>query len=391
MTSETREAESAGPTPVERARSARLMNLIGKEIAASGGAIPFERYMELALYAPALGYYEASTDIFGARGDFVTAPELSPLFGACVARQVAEVLQGLGGGDVVEVGAGTGTLAATVIGELAALGAPLERYVIVERSASLRDRQAARLGANQETAVPVVWLDDFPDDGVRGVILANELLDALPVCRFRTENGTPRECFVGLDDDGFRWTVDAAERDPFRAAAARSLPPLADGYESELGLAQPAWLRRAAASLARGVVLLLDYGYPRRELYHPQRTSGTLTCHYRHQAHGDPLILTGLQDISAHVDFTAMAEEAVAAGLSLAGFATQADFLLRLGLLDLAGTLDPRSAAYVAAAGAIRRLTLPGEMGEAVKVMALSRDYTVPLRGFGGRGLRERL
>jgi SAM-dependent MidA family methyltransferase len=370
----------------------RVTAHIRAHIERCGGAIPFARYMELALYAPGLGYYSAGSRKLGAEGDFVTAPELSPLFGVCVARQVAQVLEVLGGGEVLEVGAGSGAMAAALMAELAGLGAPWERYLILERSAEMRARQQACLA---QWTGRVAWLDDLPDSGFRGVVLANELLDALPAVRFQASPEGVREWYVTWAHGRFGWALGEPEHpqlsEAVRAIEAALARPLAPGYASEVGLAARAWVHEAARRIERGLLLLIDYGYPRAEYYHPQRSAGTLTCFYRHRAHSDPLILAGIQDMSVHVDFTAVAEAATAAGLSLAGFTNQADFLLATGLLERLAGLAPESPEYRALTGQIKRLALPNAMGELVKVMALARACEAPLLGFVERDLRGRL
>jgi len=356
---------------------------------AAGGAIAFDRYMEMALYTPGLGYYAAPRSRFGARGDFVTAPEISPRFAGCVARQIAEVLARAGGG-VLEAGAGDGTLAAGILAALDAAGVEDVPYLILERSAGARGFQRERLAP---WGARVSWLDGFPPQGFRGVIVANELLDALPARRFVSRGGEALEMGVAPVDDGFAWRLLGPAADMTRALAP-CLRDLPDGYQGEFGPSRGAWVATAARCLRAGALLLLDYGYPRRELYHPQRGEGTLACHYRHRVHSDPFLWPGLQDLSVHVDFTALAEAAVDAGLAVAGYTTQAWFLLATGLLDglEAGdgaADDPR--ARLAAAGEVQRLILPAEMGEAVKVMALTRGIEAPLAGFAGRDLAHRL
>jgi len=389
---EPRPESLPAPSPEAAAHGERLCQHIREEIARGGGAIPFQRYMELALYAPGLGYYSAGSRKLGAEGDFVTAPELTPAFGRCVARQAAEVLETLGGGDIVEVGAGSGALAAAALGELERLGAPLGRYLILERSAELRARQQAALAGQGGR---VGWLEDLPAPGFRGVVLANELLDALPAARFEVAPGGVREHYVTWEGGRFRWLADEPEHpvlgravDAIQRELAEPMPP---GYVSELALAQRAWAREAAGRLGAGLLLILDYGYPRAEYYHPQRHGGTLSCFYRHRTHADPLILTGLQDISVHVDFTAVAEAGAAAGLELAGFTSQADFLLSLGVLDELVALAPGSPQHAALTRAIKRLTLPSDMGEVSKAMALTRAHRTPLAGFARTDRRGRL
>ncbi len=326
-------AKLPAPTADEQAHSARLAQLIREEIERAGGAIDFARYMALALYAPGLGYYSAGKTKFGAAGDFVTAPEISPLFARCLAVQCAQVLGALGGGDVLEAGAGSGRLALDLLTALDAQGALPNRYYILELSADLRARQAQTLRERApDLAARVQWLSELPE-GFRGVVIANELLDAMPVERFRVGAHGIEQMQVRAQGDRFVWDAH-----PAPAALAEQVIPLdlPIGYVSEVNPQAQAWVASIAARLTAGVVLLIDYGFPRAEFYHPDRSQGTLMCHYRHRAHGDPLILVGLQDITAHVDFTAIAESGHDAGLSVLGYTSQAAFLLALGLTRFA-------------------------------------------------------
>ncbi len=372
------------PEPEARARSDALVARIRGEIAASPeGTIPFSRYMERALYEPGLGYYSGGATNFGPAGDFVTAPEISPLFGRCVGRQIAEVLSAMGGGDVLELGAGTGSLAKAALDELAAAGHRPE-WIILEPSPELRQRQAGAL------ADRIAWTNRLPA-AFSGVIVANEVADALPVDRFRIAGGEVREMAVGLDGEGFAWR-------PRRASAVlerriREVVQIADcpdGFTSEIRPALGAWVRTLAGSLERGLLLLADYGLPRREYYAPQRSDGTLICHYRHRAHGDPFLWPGLQDITAWVDFTAVAEAGTSAGLVLEGFTPQSAFLSGTGLPGMvAGEEDAGRRARLA--NEARQLVLPGEMGERFRVMGLSRGLAPALSGFALVDLARRL
>ena len=373
----------------------RLVALLRGAMDEAGGSISFADYMDIALFAPDLGYYSAGADQFGGGGDFVTAPESSPLFARCVAAQVGQVLTTLGGGDVCEVGAGSGALAGDLLRSLAGAGCLARRYVIVERSPRLRERQREHLASCAAHMVArVSWQDELPGD-FRGVLLANEVLDAMPAHRFRVRAGSFRECRVGWQDGGFRW-VDG---DGPAGALAQHVETilqtldhgLPEGYVSECAPARQRFIGSIGASLKEGVALLFDYGYGRAEYYHPQRSRGTLRCFHRHRAHDDPLILVGLQDISVHVDFTAIAESAVAAGLGVAGYTTQAEFLLATGLLEACRGVDPGTRRHAELTAQIKQLTLPGQMGEAVKVLALVREFEDPLSGFCARDLRGRL
>jgi len=373
----------------------RLVALIRAAIDQAGGAISFADYMDLALFAPELGYYYAGAGQFGSGGDFITAPESSPLFARCVAVQVGQVLSQLGGGDICEVGAGSGALAADLLESLAEAGCLPRGYFVIERSPALRERQrthlASRLG---DAAGRVSWLDRFPRDFC-GVVLANEVLDAMPAYRFRVHAAQLRECRVAWQDGGFRWVeadCSGSTLGKYVETILRTLDHrLPEGYISECAPARQRFITSLGACLNSGVALLFDYGYGRAEYYHPQRSSGTLRCFHRHQAHDDPLILTGLQDISVHVDFTAVAEAALGAGLDLAAYTTQAEFLLATGLLEACRGVDPASRRHAELTAQIKRLTLPGQMGEAVKVVALARNYDGSLAGFSGRDLRGRL
>ena len=373
------------PSPDALAHSRRLVEHIRDEIRRADGWIAFARYMELALYAPGLGYYAAGARKFGPAGDFVTAPELTPLFGQALARQVVQVLE-TGDGDILELGAGSGRLALDLCLELERLGHAPVRYSILEVSPALRQRQR-QLFADQAPHLlgQVVWLDVLPA-AFQGVVIANEVLDALPVHLVHRQAG-------GLYERGVVWKGDALawdERPPPAGellAAAQRLPNAGDCL-TEIGLAGPALVRSLGTSLARGCLLFLDYGFPRTEYYHPQRTSGTLMCHYRHHAFDDPFFLPGLTDITAHVDFTAVADAGLEAGLDVMGYATQAQFLMNCGLLEQLARLDPGSLAYARQAAAVQKLLSPSEMGEFFKVMALGKGLGKPLLGFG-RGDRR--
>lgn len=376
------------PQPAALEHSGRLAALIATRIDAAGGWIDFSEFMDLALYAPGLGYYSAGAAKFGPAGDFVTAPEISPLFGRCLARACAPLLARTGG-VVLELGGGTGKLAAEMLLGLQRLGALPAQYLMLEPSADLRERQRETIGrlapAHQSR---VLWLERLPD-GIDGIVLANEVADALPVSRFVMRDGQVQALGVSRRTDGFGWTPGPASTELGAALGAlqAQLPePLPDGYASEASLRLGPWLASLADTLRRGALLLCDYGTTRREYYHPQRNSGTLICHYRHRAHDNPFLHPGLQDITAWVDFTAVAQAADRAGFTVAGYTTQAHFLLDNGIAEeLAG---PPS--HVAASQA-KSLLLPGEMGERFKVMALVRGAGLAPAGFALRDLRHRL
>lgn len=379
------------PDPAARAISERLSAHIREAIAESGGRLPFERFMELALYAPGLGYYVTGAYKFGPGGDFITAPEVSPLFGRCLAAQCAEALERLDGGDILEFGAGSGALAAELLAELERRNALPGRYCILEPSPELRERQRARLAERLPHLIARCdWLERLPQ-GLRGVVIANEVLDAMPVQRFRIgEQGEIEEIFVIAHGEGFA-EVSAPPQSPGLTEAVRALQAAglacAPGYSSERNPHLAPWMRALAESLDAALVLLIDYGQPRAVYYHPERAMGTLMCHARHQAHGDPYRNPGLQDITAHVDFSAVAEAAEAAGLRLAGFTTQAHFLIGCGIDAL---LAEHPDALELSLGA-KQLLLPTAMGEAFKVLGLERRLDGPWRGFSVRDLRDAL
>ncbi len=384
------------PEAEAAAHSQRLAAQIADEIDACGGAIPFARFMELALYAPGLGYYSAGSRKFGAAGDFITAPELTPLFGHCVAQGVAAILEAADGDEVVEVGAGSGALAAALLGGLARLGRLPRRYAILESSADLRQRQQTYLKAVLPAALwgRLEWLDRLPEAPLRGAVVANELLDALPLVAFVQRGGQAVELGVTREAGGaFGWCELAPLGEPLQA---RLRPfALAEGARGELGLAAEGWVETVAGLLERGALLLIDYGDARAQLYHPQRSDGTLRCFYRHRVHGDPLILPGLQDITAHVDFTAIAEAADRAGLRVAGYTTQSHYLFDAGLPHELAAADAAcgddTACRAALSQAVQKLTLPGEMGERFKALLLTRGHLTTPPGFNGRDLRARL
>jgi SAM-dependent MidA family methyltransferase len=369
-----------------------VLGALREAIGAAGGWLPFDRYMQIALYAPGLGYYSAGAAKLGEEGDFTTAPEISPLFGQCLANHCIEVLEGSADGDIVELGAGTGRLAADLLEALATHGVLPRRYRIVEISADLRERQR-RLLATLPAALSarVEWLDAPPREPWIGALLANEVLDALPVKRVRREGAKWKELGVVLDDaTQLRWRTGDANPDLRQRIDAVLPEGLPEGYESELCPMLAPWIGEVTATMQRGVALFIDYGLPRSQYYHPERTRGTLRCHYRHRAHDDPFAHPGMEDITAWVDFTAVAEAADANGLEVLGFATQAAALLGLGIeAGVAGA--PDEATRIRRASEARRLLMPTEMGEAFKMMALARGVEMPLRAFTHQDLRSRL
>jgi SAM-dependent MidA family methyltransferase len=402
-----------GPPPLDAAATAHRQAvenaLIRRIEAAPGRSIPFEQWMNLALYAPGLGYYAAGSEKLGsaaAQGDFITAPEISPLFGQTLARQIAQVLGACGSVNVLEFGAGSGALAASIIPALRALGIE-PTYRILEISPDLRARQQQKLAA---LGSAVQWLDALPG-AFTGCVLANEVLDAMPATLFRwADDGTVLELGVGVRDaraddtpvgtnqaashhaSPFVLTEHPASRD-LRQAIAQRMPCL-PGYQSEINRQAEAWVREMGGWLRHGAALLIDYGFPQREYYHPQRTQGTLMCHFRHHAHAQPLVLAGLQDITTHVDFTAMADAALAGGLDVMGFTSQARFLINAGLADVIEHAQRDTAqareGYAGLAG-VQQLISEAEMGELFKVLALGRGLDIGLTGFSTGDRRHRL
>ncbi len=379
------------PSPAAREHSEKLVARIRAEIDSAGGAIGFARYMELALYSPGLGYYSAGSRKFGPGGDFVTAPELGPLFARCLARWLLTHVSEAGPMQLLEIGAGSGELAAELLDELDRLGHPAQRYNILEVSADLRARQQQVLRRRSPgRADRIRWLDAWPEK-FEGVVLANEVVDALPLERFEIGADGPRALGVRWCDGRFRESLLPATRDLSQRVAAIEASRgarLPVGFRSEYSPMLEAWMRSLSAALERGIVLLADYGLPRREFYHRDRGQGTLRCHYRHRAHGDPFVLVGLQDITAWVDFTAVADAAIDSGLALDGFLTQAHFLLGAGMADVLEQAGPDSFELREQA---KHLVLPGEMGEHFKMMVFSRDWPGVRSGPDLHDMRHRL
>lgn len=369
------------PAPVAEAlaHSERVRALVAERIAGNRGFLSFADYMDAVLYTPGLGYYSAGAQKFGAVGDFVTAPELGPVFGRCLARLAGAALRQLGGGVILEVGGGSGALAADLL--LALRDEPPEHYLLLDISGDLRERQRQTIAARvPELADRVCWLDALPAEPLQGVWLANEVLDALPVERFRMRGGRPMQLGVQIEGGRFAWAEHPAPAllasavIELQSALGYSLP---DRYTTEIGLQQSAWLKTLLGGVRRGLALCIDYGGTRREIYHPDRCHGTLVGHYRHRQINDPFFLPGLQDLTAWVDFSAAAQAGRAVGLKLAAYSTQAHTLLASGVLD-----EAQAGAQVESPGRLRevqeiaRLLLPGEMGERFKVLALTRDFT---------------
>ena len=403
-------------TPTAAAEhSARLRDHIAAEIQDAGGWLSFERFMDLALYAPGLGYYSGGAAKLGAGGDFTTAPEVSRLFGACMAVQCAEVLRETSAGTVLEIGAGSGRLAADLLARLETLDQLPENYWILEVSADLRQRQREHLEKRLPQLIHRVhWLDRPPEESFDGVILANEVLDALPVARFRwhlekveelgveirggargrAQGGGPAGTPAGAPVLEFEWgarPANAAMLNACRELSAAS-GPWDDGYVSEYCPRLGAWTRAVTQSLRSGAVFWFDYGLPRAQYYLPERHDGTLVCHFRQRLSDDPFANIGLQDITAWVDFTRVAEASREAGFELAGFTTQAHFLAGLNIdqeMQLAAGGDANHFARLA--NQARQLMMPGEMGERFKAMAWLRGLDLPLSGFALLDLRHSL
>lgn len=372
------------------ARSRQLVASITEEIAASGGWIPFDRFMQRALYEPGLGYYSAKPGKIGPGGDFVTAPEISPLFARALAAQVRQAFEQVPA-RLLEFGAGSGALAAELIAELKRLGASPQSYDIVELSDDLKAEQRVRLrdlSGNPSAATKVQWLD-VPPDAFEGVIVANEVLDVMPVKLFAKRAGLTLEQGVTAEGGALRISLRPAGAQLCETVALieADVGVLPDGYASEAGLVASGWVATLGHWLRRGLALVIDYGFPRHEYYHPQRAMGTLMCHFRHRAHADPLWLPGLNDITAHIDFTAIARAARGAGLDVLGYASQARFLIDCGILDLLSKTPANAASTVDAL----RLLSEAEMGELLKVFAVGRGMAVPLRGFASGDRSHRL
>jgi SAM-dependent MidA family methyltransferase len=376
--------------------SGRVRAYIAARIHASGGWLSFEEFMDLALYAPGLGYYSGGARKLGADGDFTTAPEVSRLFGACVAAQCAEILPAVShDASILEIGAGSGRMAADILDRLESLGRLPERYLILEISADLRERQRELLRKRLPHLLDrVQWLDGPPPTPFDGIILANEVFDALPVARFRWQAAAVEEMGVIFEGGQFAWGMRAASdamakccRELFAASGGWD-----DGYVSEFCPRLPAWIASVTHTLRRGAVLWFDYGLPRAQYYLAERRDGTLLCHFRHRLSEDPFANIGLQDITAWVDFTRVAEGCSAANLDVAGFTTQAHFLAAMGIdreLQLAAAGD--EVLFARLANQARQLMMPGEMGERFKAMACVRGVELPLTGFALLDLRHTL
>lgn len=368
------------PDADERAHSDQLLQLVREQIV-SHGPMPFSQYMERCLYAPGLGYYSAGRTKFGAAGDFITAPELGELFARCVVSALQPVLSMLGAeADFLELGGGSGAFAEAALQAFAAADTLPREYLILEPSADLRERQRERLQANLPAALNarVRWLDRPPEPDWRGVLFANEVIDALPATRFSVRDGEIFEEYVALDGEGRLTRVDRPA-DALVSGAVRHVErdlgaAFAEGYRSEILPQLPYWIQAVAGSLTAGVMLFVDYGYVRREFYLPERDDGTLMAHYRHHAHNDPFYLPGLNDLTASVDFTALAEAGNSAGFGVAAYLPQAQFLIGSGLQQVFEQMQPQDEhGRYRLAQQVKKLMLPDQMGERFQAMLLAR------------------
>ena len=377
------------PGPDAIAHSECLSELIRRDIATQGGWIPFSRFMELALYAPGLGYYTAGARKFGEAGDFTTAPELSALFGRTLAKQLIEVMQA-STPHIIELGAGSGKLALDILTELEKRDALPESYSILEVSADLRERQQDLIQARlPHLASRVQWLDVLPEK-ISGAVIGNEVLDALPVHLIHWSGGRILERGVCYNDATFAWQ-DRIPEDAALLDIANDIN-VPDDYLSEVSLAARGLIASLSERMEKGVLLFIDYGFGSAEYYHPQRSHGTLMCHYRHHSHDDPFYLLGLQDITSHVDFTAIAEAAIDHGAHFLGYTSQAHFLINNGVTDLLSEVSPEDVrAYAPLSSQLQKLTSPAEMGELFKVIALGKGMEGPLAGFLRGDMSRRL
>jgi SAM-dependent MidA family methyltransferase len=372
------------PPPAEAvAHSQQLAQHIASAIEAEGDWIPFSRYMDLALHAPGLGYYAAGARKFGEDGDFVTSPEISPMFAKCIGLQAGQVLQKTRG-DILELGPGSGVMAADLYESLKEQGTLPGRYLMLEPSPDLRERQRdlleKRFGIHEMQRF--VWIDRLPEK-IRGFVIANEVLDVIPCALLHRRDGDILQRGVILSEAGFAFEDEPLQDGELRRRAEGAFPPGDYDYLSEVNFAAEALVRTIAASLQEGLAIFIDYGFPEREYYHPQRSTGTLRCHYRHRVHGDPFFMPGLQDITAHVDFSAMARAAESTGAEVVGFTTQAYFLISCGLAVLVSAGDPTATlSRLKGTSQVHRLINPSEMGELFKVLGFTKGMDGPVLGF---------
>ncbi len=402
MIADSQSANSTLPKPDEFALklSESLREKIRLAIINNGGSISFEQYMQMALYEPGLGYYSAGSCKFGEQGDFVTAPEISPLFSRCIARQCLQVLSKISTSIILELGPGTGTMAIDIMQVLARNNTLPETYYLLEPSADLRQRQQLKI----KNSIPqleerFVWLDRLPEEKIKGIILVNEVIDAMPVKRIVIDSEIEEyavACDSGANDQTrFIWTkreIDQKLKSEMQEMFNVLREPLATPYITEINCNIKPWLNSLNDVLEEGLILISDYGYPRLEYFHPQRCEGTLICHYRHHAHDDPFLYPGLQDITASVDFTTVAEAAVDAGLHVSGFTTQAHFLIACGLDQFVSDYETDDAVERSKmVHQVTKLTMPGEMGEKFKFIGLTKELDIQLCGFGFIDQRSRL
>ena len=384
------------PANVAIEHSKKVCTRIQKEIIEQQGSISFNQFMELALYEPGLGYYAAGSTKLGESGDFITAPELSSVYSFCLARQCQQVLNVINKGKILELGPGTGKMACDILQELERLNCLPDEYLLLETSADLRKRQQEQIKKNAPHFKGIIhWLDALPTKKFNGIIIANEVLDAMPVHRFVVHDDNMEELYVCFEEDKFVW-VQKPLNEELRLETEKEIKALTDklpqGYTSEINTNIQPWINSLADFFQQGVMLFVDYGYPRQEYYHSQRVDGTLLCHYRHRVHADPFFYPGLQDITSSVNFTRVAEAAINAGLEVRGYTTQAHFLMSCGLEDIIKQQESSNETdSVKLSGQVRMLTMPGEMGERFKVIALTKNMDILLLGFQFVDLRAKL
>jgi len=376
--------------PVDRLALVNSMDvglLLSEAIARQGGRISFDQYMEIAMFAPGRGYYDSVNRIFGDDGDFTTAPEMSSFFGRCIARQILQVMGEMGQTNILEFGAGSGILAQTILTELAKHDRLPQNYYIYDISPSLGKRQFDRLKANVPHLLEkIVWLNDIPKN-FSGIMIANEVLDAMPVHRVVFHRNLPHEeayvtlknGMLMLEDGPLSSTSLKNEMEKIMQAC----PEIKDGYRSEVNLGLRSWIKRIGQTLEKGLVLLIDYGYTRREYYQPIHHQGNLMCYFQHKAHADPLLYPGMQDVTCHVDFTLVAEAFQEQGLKVAGYTNQSFFLAGCGLEDMYHELDTSDEQkYRDETSRLEKLIMPEAMGETFKVIGLTKGYDEKLIGF---------
>jgi SAM-dependent MidA family methyltransferase len=357
-----------------------------KKYANKQTSLSFAQFMQQTLYTPQLGYYSNSLQKIGEKGDFITSPEISPLFSKCLARQAKQVLEQLSSPNIIEFGAGRGIMARDILLELEQLKQPLDNYYIIELSAELKLVQQQTLSSlPNKIKQKVVWLDKLPPP-LSAVVLANEVLDAMPVERLKFMPSSISQAFVKIVQGDLSWDYQPITNRKLKEKAEDLLQyigsPSPDGYETEVNLNIEPWIASINDFLNEGLLLIIDYGYSRQEYYQPARVMGTLRCHYQHLAHNDPFFYPGLQDITAHVDFTAVAEAGFNVGFNIDGFTTQAHFLMASGLLGMSEKLTLNTTESIKIAQQIKTLTMPNEMGESFKVIALTKNIIQPLIGF---------